>query len=44
MEEEDVNWDYSEDGDALAICLEIGDNFAINVVVDKIMRAKNFGL
>jgi hypothetical protein len=34
MEEEDVNWDYGEDGDALATCLEIGDNFVVNVVAN----------
>jgi hypothetical protein len=34
MEEEYVHWDYGEDGDALATCLEIGDNFAVNAVVD----------
>jgi hypothetical protein len=34
MEEEDVNWDYGEDGNVLITCLEIGNNFVVNVVVD----------
>jgi len=34
MEEEDVNWDYGEDGDAFTTCLEIGDNFVINVATN----------
>jgi len=34
MEEEDVNWDYGEDGNALATCLEIGDNFVVNAIAN----------
>jgi hypothetical protein len=34
MEEEDVHWDYGEDGNALATCLEIGDNFAVNAIAN----------
>ncbi len=34
MEEENVNWDYGEDGDALVACLEIWYNFAINATID----------
>ncbi len=35
MEEENVHdWDYGEDGNALAPCLEIGDNYVINIAID----------
>ncbi len=34
MEKEDVNQDFGEDGDTLATCLEIRDNFVVNVVTD----------
>ncbi len=34
MEEEDINWDYGDDGNALATYLEIGDNFDINATID----------
>ncbi len=34
MEKEDVHWDYGEDGDAHATCLEIRDNFVVNVAVN----------
>jgi hypothetical protein len=29
-----VNWDYGEEGNALATCVEIGDNFDVNATVD----------
>jgi hypothetical protein len=34
MEKEDAHWDYGEDGDALVACLEIGDNFVVNVTIN----------
>ncbi len=34
MEEEDVNWDFGDDEDTLATCLEIGDNFVVNAIAD----------
>jgi hypothetical protein len=43
MEEEDIHWDYGEDGDALATCLEIANNFDVNATTNN-DKAKSFGL